>query len=299
MIRIAITGASGQVGSELQECAWPSGFVVKAFDHSDLDIANPAEVLNRLAPPLNVVINLAAYTAVDRAETDLDEAWKANAEGLAVLAEHCAVHKMPLLHLSTDYVFAGLASRPYVEEDEVGPLNAYGESKLAGEMAIRRRLREHLVIRTSSVFGATGTNFVRSMLRLAAERSVLKVVDDQIACPTSARDIAEMIVILLTRMRESRATMPWGTYHYCGRPAVSWFGLARKIFDIAADCGMRPPTLLPIPAAQFPSAARRPAYSAMNCHKISQNFGIGSPYWMGPLADVVRALISEGITHVQ
>ena len=224
---ILITGAGGQVGNELADS--PSNHRLTALTRRQLDITDRARieaVFAELQPDL--VINAAAYTQVDRAEQESELAYAINRDGVANLAAACASAGIPLLHLSTDYVFDGSLRRAYRETDAISPLGVYGESKAAGEIALRERLETHIVLRTSWVFSATGTNFVRTMLRLGRERERLGIVDDQRGCPTSAHSIAAALLCIADACLE-RDTIQWGTYHYCGRPATTWYGFAGNI----------------------------------------------------------------------
>src|SRR6266851_6836983 len=292
-MKVLITGAGGQVGHELQACRWPVDALTVALGHDDLDIANHRQVAEQLAPPLDAVVNLAAYTAVDRAEDEREYAWRANAEGPAVLAKRCAELEIPLIHLSTDYVFDGRKARPYIEDDLTRPLNHYGASKLRGEEAVRARSSRHIILRTASVFGEFGQNFVKLMLRLGVERSSFGVVSDQVSCPTPARDIATAIVRIIERLAGAPHSEPWGVYHFCGRPSVTRFRLAQEIFKIASLRGRPVPELHAITAAEYPRAAQRPAFSAMNCGKIQQTFNIAAPSWADALPQVVSALLDQ------
>jgi dTDP-4-dehydrorhamnose reductase len=292
--QIVISGGSGQVGRALQRCRWPSDAVVTAYERCELDIADADQVAAAIVPQIDFVINAAAYTAVDRAETDRDGAWRTNARGPAVLAARCAELGIPLLHLSTDYVFDGGKVTPYIEEDDTRPLNAYGMSKLDGEAAVRSGTPRHVIMRTASVFSEDGANFVKSMLRLGAGRPALRIVDDQISCPTAAADIAEALVRIVARIgAEEESNAYWGTYHFCGGPPVSWYDFAARIFEIAQSHGRTAPALERIRAAEFPSAARRPAHSAMDCHKIKEIFGIETSSWVAGLPQVLQAIIKE------
>ncbi len=233
MTRVVITGAGGQVGYELRRQSWPAGFEVTAFTRASLDIADPGAVAAKITPDCDMVVNVAAYTAVDRAETEREKAWQGNAQGPRILAERCAALDIPFIHLSTDYVFDGTKASPYVESDDVGPVNEYGRSKLAGENAVREVHGRHIIMRTSSVFGESGANFVRTMLRLGAERDSLQVVADQVSCPTPARDIAAALVAICQAIAADPDGVEWGTYHFCGAPEVTWVPVRR--FDFCAE----------------------------------------------------------------
>jgi dTDP-4-dehydrorhamnose reductase len=287
-VTILVVGRSGQLATELSRYRWPAGTHVVALGRPELDIADRVAVLGaveRTAPSL--VINAAAYTAVDRAEAEPEAAFAVNHLGARHLAEAAARHSVPLIHVSTDYVFDGCAARPWCEDDATGPLGAYGRSKLAGEQAIRETLRQHVIIRTSWLFAAQGQNFVHTMLRLGAERPSLGIVDDQLGCPTGAADLARVIAAVAASLKEGNTA--YGTYHYAGDGPVTWYQFARAIFDLAAPAP--PPELRPITTAQFGAPAPRPAYSVLDCHRIGEVFGI----WQRPWLDELRAVVASAL----
>ena len=292
-MKVLLTGAGGQVGREVQRAGWPSGTDLIAHSHESLDIGNGSEVTEKIAGPLDVAINLAAYTAVDRAESERDRATRVNAEGSAILARRCAVLGVPLIHLSTDYIFDGAQNSPYTENQAPNPVNHYGVSKLQGEDAVRNSLREHVIIRTASVFSEFGSNFVKAMLRLGSERESLDIVSDQWSCPTAAADIAAAIVRIVRCIMDGREPKIWGTYHFCGQPAVTWFGFAEEIFKVSAECGEATPRLHAIRADEYPGAARRPRYCAMDTAKIERTFGIEASSWAARLPQVVAAILKR------
>lgn len=297
MTRLVITGAGGQVGYELCRQSWPAGFEVIPFTRANLDIADPIGVADKITAEIDLVINVAAYTAVDRAETEREQAWRVNARGPGILAERCAMLQIPLIHLSTDYVFDGTKTSPYIESDHVGPLNEYGRSKLGGEEAVRKALRQHLILRTSSVFGETGANFVKTMLRLGAERESLQIVADQMSCPTPAREIATALIAICQVITADPDNVAWGTYHFCGAPEVAWSQFAGAIFALSGARGVHVPRIIEISAKEYRTDARRPAYSVMGCEKIASNFKIPRPNWSEGLERVIKALFSGGSSH--
>jgi dTDP-4-dehydrorhamnose reductase len=269
--KVLVFGAGGQIGRALTSRRSISAL---GFDHAAIDICDPAAVARALcecAP--EAVVNAAAFTAVDRAETEPREAMRVNRDGAANLARHSASAGVPLIHISTDYVFDGSKQKPYRENDPIAPLSTYGLSKAESEDAVRRACPRHIILRTSWVYSPYGTNFVRTMLRLAAERSAIQIVDDQTSRPTAAADIADAIAAIVAATRQPNFT-GWGTYHYCGRDIVTWFGFAHIIFELAGRYGQRRPQLVPISTAAYPTAARRPAYSVLATDKIEDTFSI-------------------------
>jgi dTDP-4-dehydrorhamnose reductase len=288
-MRLLIFGAGGQVGTALRETAWPAGTKITALRHADADIANAADIAAAFdASRCDVVINAAGYTAVDKAESEPAAAVRINGKAPGLLAAECARRAAALLHISTDYVFDGAKTAPYVETDATAPLGAYGASKLAGELAVAERLDRHITLRTSWVFSATGANFVKTMLRLAAEGRDIRVVQDQVGNPTPADDIAWAIAQIAARI--AAGPVPWGTYHYCGTPAVSWFDFARAVFEIRGAMTGKHVTVTPISTKDFPTAARRPANSRLDCTKILGAFGIDQRPWLTGLESAMKLL---------
>ncbi len=293
--RILVTGAAGQVGAELVRRA--DGRAVIGLERRALDIGDTDAVAHALAEHRpRVVINAAAYTAVDKAETEAEAAFAINRDGPAHLAAACAQAGIPLLHLSTDYVFDGSKAGPYTEADPVAPLGVYGASKEAGETAIRERLREHLILRVSWVFGARGHNFVRTMLHLGAEREELRVVADQHGCPTHAGAIADSLLRLTDRVLVG-AALPWGTYHYTGTPATTWHGFAEAIFAEAVELGLlvRAPKVLPIETKDYPTPARRPANSVLALERLAA-LGLAPRPWRDGLREVLSEWADERLS---
>ncbi|MDT4827427.1 dTDP-4-dehydrorhamnose reductase [compost metagenome] len=290
-MRVLVTGARGQVGYELLRRV-PVGFVLTGLGSSELDISNGEQVqeaIARLRPQL--IINAAAYTAVDKAESEPQRAYAVNRDGVANLAKAAADASAPLLHISTDYVFVGDANEPYREGDATGPTGVYGASKLAGEQALADLCAQHLILRTSWVFGVHGNNFVKTMLRLGRERSELGVVADQRGCPTSAASIAEALWRVAVQIRE-QGTAAWGIYHFSGAPACTWHEFALEIFQQTQTLGMieRQPLVKAIATHDYPTPAKRPAWSVMDCRKFEHTFGIAVPDWRHDLMDVLQEL---------
>lgn len=287
-MKILLTGANGQIGWELARRGAHHGMEILACDRLKLDITDKSAV-NRAIKQVGVslVINAAAYTAVDKAEDNPELARAVNQKGPANLAGACTQARIPLIHLSTDYVFDGKKSGPYFETDPVSPLGVYGESKLAGEEAIRKTLPTHIILRTAWLYGVHGHNFVKTMLRLGKERKVLRVVDDQYGCPTYAADLAEAILIVAAHILKRQQTK-WGTYHYCGKGVTSWHGFAEAILDIARQYDSFVCTTVdPITTVQWPSAVMRPQNSVLDCSKITETFGIHPKPWTQSLASML------------
>ena len=297
-MRILLTGANGQLGHELRSSLAPLGEVTcatrdgrLAADGSTCEIANldrPSELaglLERLAP--DVVVNAAAYTAVDRAEKEPEAAFRINAEAVGVLAAACAARDTLLVHYSTDYVFPGDDPRPRREDDPTGPVNVYGASKLAGEEAIRASGCRHLIFRISWVYAAHGHNFLRTMLRLARERSELRVVDDQIGAPTPAHWIASAAAAAIAQ-RGDRS----GTWHLAASGETTWHGFAEAILNYANGAGLigQGPALIPVSTSDYPTQARRPMYSRLDTTRLERDFDITLPDWRQGVADVIRQL---------
>jgi len=292
---ILLTGASGQVGWELRRTLAPLGPIV-APGHVDLDLTDTAAiraVIRSVAP--TVIVNAAAYTAVDRAETERDRAYAINAVAPGVIAEEGARLGAAVIHYSTDYVFDGAKRTPYTEDDPVRPLGVYGASKAAGDAAIAASGAAHVILRTSWVYASRGHNFLLTILRLAHERSELRVVADQFGAPTPARLIAQVTAHLLARsssrgrivLRESI----WGTYNVVTRGCASWYQFASTIlaFDPERDA-QTAPGVVPIPTEDFPTPARRPASSLLDPSKLERTFGCRMPEWREQLALVMATI---------
>jgi dTDP-4-dehydrorhamnose reductase len=292
-VRILLTGASGQLGWELRRELAPLGDVL-APDRSQLDLAQPDTLRGRMreiAP--DVVVNAAAYTAVDRAETEPELARLVNAIAPGILAEEAHRLDAGLVHYSTDYVFDGTKSGPYIESDPPNPLNVYGRTKLEGERAIGATGCRHLTLRTSWVYGTRGHNFVLTMLRLARERRELRIVDDQIGAPTWSREIAHATASLLARPELLRPGSA-GLYHLTASGSTSWCGFARRIFEspAMARLGISPPSVEAIPSSAYPTPARRPGNSRLDCNRLFSAGGTRLAAWDDALARCLAELPS-------
>lgn len=281
---ILVTGGNGQVGWEL---ARRGASKVRALTHADLDITNAGDVGAAVARA-RLVVNAAAYTAVDKAESERERAFAVNEIGPRNLADACAARGIPLIHISTDYVFDGAKHGAYVEDDAVAPLGVYGASKLAGERAILQAGAKAVILRTAWVYGAHGHNFVKTMLRLGAERDTLRIVADQHGCPTSAADLADAILALADRLLDRPDPAAFGVFHCVGEGPTTWHGFAQAIFTAAAPA--KTPQLVPIATADYPTPARRPANSVLDCGKLTRVHGITLRPWGAALAEMLRDL---------
>jgi dTDP-4-dehydrorhamnose reductase len=276
--RILLTGANGQVGQELQQVLAASEWEVVAVDRNRLDLSQPEtlpQVVEAIQP--QIIVNAAAYTAVDKAESEIDLAKTVNGVAPGVLAEVAQNIGARLIHISTDYVFDGNHSAPYLETHPTNPVSSYGHSKLVGEEAIRSTRANHIILRTAWVYGTYGkSNFVKTMLRLGADREELRVVTDQIGAPTWANSIARTIAQLLPQSSEVN-----GTYHYTNSGVASWYDFAIAIFEEARLLGLplKVQRVVPISTAEYPTPARRPAYSVLSCAKITAVLGSSPPHW--------------------
>lgn len=291
MVKVLITGAAGQVGCEMVKLA-PDGFDVVGYNSSELDITNALQVQQIVAEQApTLIINAAAYTAVDKAESDAERAYAVNEIGVKNLAEAALALGIPVFHISTDYVFDGTATEPYKETDPVGPTGVYGASKLAGEQVLASSGVKHIILRTSWVFGAEGNNFVKTMLRLGKERDTLGVVADQHGCPTSASSIAKVLWQLAQKYVAENA-LPWGIYHFSNAPATTWHGFACEIFKQAVEAGFleKAPVVNPIKTRDYPTPAKRPAWSVMECSSLESLLGSGVPGWQQELSAVLKQL---------
>ena len=291
--RVLVIGRSGPLAASLAGAGWPAGSAVVCRGRDDFDLTDPASTLALVrAERPEVIINAAAYTAVDRAESEPGAAYALNRDGPAHLAAAADAGGVPLIHISTDYVFDGQKQGPWTEDDPVAPLGVYGASKAAGERAVRERLAAHLIIRTSWVHAPFGANFVRTMLRLGRERPELGVVDDQTGRPTYAPDLAQALVTLAGALAGGRRG-GFGTFHLDGGGApVTWYGFAREIFARAAALGAGVPKLRPITTADYPTPARRPANSVLSAARIRTVHGLALRPWPDALDDSLRRLLA-------
>jgi dTDP-4-dehydrorhamnose reductase len=289
MRRILVTGRGGQLATGLADALPAQGFEAVLAGQPEFEFDRPETVAAAfVASRADAVVNCAAWTAVDAAEDDEGSAFRANALGAAMLAAHCAAAGIPLLQVSTDYVFDGRKGAPYVETDAPNPLGAYGRTKLAGEWAALAGNPRSLVLRTAWVFAPMGNNFLRTMLRVGAERSELRVVADQQGCPTAAPDLADAIAAILARIRATGWRDDYrGTFHAAAAGSTTWHGFASAIFDAAARQGGPRPTVHPIATHEYPTRAARPADGRLDCAKLERVFGITMQGWEGGLRRVL------------
>lgn len=291
-LRLLVTGAGGQVGTEMTRRAPRHGLTALGLARADLDIADSDAVLRAVdGAGADVVVNCAAYTAVDTAESEPEQAAAINRDAPGHLARACAAAGIPLLHISTDYVFDGTKSGAWTEADPVAPLGVYGRTKEEGERAVREATDAHVILRTSWVFAGHGGNFVRTMLRVGAERDELRVVADQHGAPTYAGDIAEALIAIARRAVEPDA--PFGTYHYTARGATTWHGLAEEIFRRVEPRWGRHPTVHAIPTSDYPTPAKRPANSVLDCARVDAGFAPPRRDWREGLADALSELLED------
>ncbi|WP_395392892.1 dTDP-4-dehydrorhamnose reductase [Novosphingobium sp. BL-8A] len=288
---ILITGADGQLGTELQRCTWPEGWEVVAVGRHTLDLRDTAAIAAKVAErDWAAVINGAAYTAVDKAESDIVSAWAINAMAPAAFGEACAKAGIPFVQVSTDYVFAGNKAGAWEVDDPVAPLGVYGASKLGGELAVRTSGARHAIVRTAWVVSAHGHNFIKTMLRVSEGRDTLSVVDDQHGSPTSAADLAQALMTITVRLVEDESA-PTGTFHFSNAGTVTWAGFATEIFRQSGERGGPTANVAPITTADYPTPARRPANSLLSHNAICNGYSITPRPWPEALSDILDELI--------
>ncbi len=289
-MRLAVTGKNGQVVSALHALAGP-GLEIVALGRPELDLARPDTVFKALreAKP-DVVVSAAAYTAVDKAESEPDIAFAVNRDGAKAVARAANDIGVPVIHISTDYVFDGTKATAYVENDPTGPASVYGRSKLEGEQAVSENTDNYAVLRTAWVYSEYGSNFVKTMLRLSESRDEINVVADQFGCPTSANDIAIAIVSIAKRLATDPSAHLRGVFHMSGTGETNWAGFAKQIFEFSAENGGKSIVVNDITTAQYPTPARRPANSRLDCCKLQEVYGIRLPEWQTSTRAVMAAL---------
>jgi dTDP-4-dehydrorhamnose reductase len=293
-MRLLLLGGTGQVGEEFRALAMPHGVEVIAPARDALELED-ADAISRMiaAGPWSAVINAAAYTQVDRAESEPAVAFAVNAAAPSRLSAETGQRGIPLVHISTDYVFDGKQGAPYHEQDAVAPLNVYGRSKLAGEEGVRAGNPFHVILRTSWVYSPYGANFVKTILRLAAERDRLTVVADQRGCPTAARDIAQACLDIALQCVSEPKQSPYGIYHFAGAGEASWFELAETIVDLSTRRCARSPQVVPILTCDYPTAAARPSDTRLDCTAIVRAFGITARPWREALEETINRLTPD------
>src|SRR5579875_1948409 len=289
---ILVTGGSGQLARALEAAAGKRALLRVGRPKFDFDRPEAIPpLLDSIAPAL--VVNAAAYTAVDQAENDREAAWRANCEGPGVIAQWCAKARVPLIHISTDYVFDGLKGAPYVEDDPTAPTGVYGASKLAGEHTVQTAGAAAIILRTSWVYAASGKNFVLTMLNAARKTNRLRVVADQRGCPTLAADLADAILAIADRLAEEGWNAEWGgIYHAAGSGETTWHGFAQAIFAEAARHGLPRPEVEAITTQDWPTPARRPPDSRLDCTKLFRTFGLRLPPWEESLARTIDTILA-------
>lgn len=295
MMRILVTGTQGQLALSLAETAQKHGVTLIAAGRPDLDLSDATSTADGIARHRpDLIVNAAAYTAVDKAEAEPDLAHAVNALGAEAAAIAAVRVGVPIIHISTDYVFDGAKTAPYTEADAVGPTNVYGRTKLDGERRVARVAEQHVILRTSWVHSPFGANFVKTMLRLAASRPELSVVDDQIGTPTYAPHLAEAILAIAARVRDrSDGSKLWGTFHVTGAGATSWCGFAREIFTVSRRQGGPSAVVHPIPTRDYPTPATRPANSRLDTGKLAAVYGLSLPDWRTGVEACVSRLVAQ------
>ena len=288
-MRVLVTGLQSQLARSLQEkAAGHPAIELEFVGRPELELAEPgcaAKIITERRP--DVVINAAAYTMVDQAESEPELAFRINGDAAGEVAAAARDAGAKVIQISTDYVFDGEAETPYAEDAPTGPLDIYGHSKLTGEEQVRAANPDHLIVRTSWVYSPFGHNFVKTMLRLAADRDELRIVSDQKGCPTSALDLADALLTALPRVRN------WGaTYHLAAPDPCSWADLASAVFEASRALGGPSAEIIPITTAEYPTPARRPMYSVLDSDRFAQDFGIRLPDWQSSVGDVVERLVA-------
>ena len=293
-MRVLLLGGTGQVGEEIRALAPQKDIDIVAPSHGEVDLQDASAIARIVASaPWGAVINAAAYTDVDRAESEQAAAFAVNAEAPTRLAAETGRRGIPLVHISTDYVFDGRKGAPYVEQDEVAPLNAYGRSKLAGELGVRAANPRHVILRTSWVYSPYRKNFVRTILRLAAERDRLTIVADQRGCPTAASDIAAACLDIAMRCGSEPERAPYGVFHFAGAGEATWFEFAKAIVEMSAERTGRSPQVVPIRTADYPTPAARAADTRLDCSLIGRAYGIKPRPWREALEETINRLLAQ------
>lgn len=293
-MRLAVTGIQGQLVTSLIERGAASGVEVIPMGRPTLDLSRPETVVDALRDvACDAIISAAAYTAVDKAESEPKLAMAVNGQGAGAVAQAASIKGVPVLHLSTDYVFDGMQPGAYREDDPVGPAGSYGRSKLAGERAVADACTDHAILRTAWVYSPFGANFVKTMLRLAADRDSISVVADQRGNPSNALDLAEATLLIARNLVESRDDSLRGVFHMTAQGEASWAEFAAEIFAQSAKLGGPVAQVVPITTAEYPTPARRPANSVLDCTRLARHHGITLPHWRDSLPAVIARLLSS------
>lgn len=299
-MKILLLGVNGQVGYELKQTLKSlAGIDLIALSRNECDLALEQDIVNTFKnKSFELVINAAAYTAVDQAEDEPELAYHVNAKAVETIARLCKAHHTPFIHLSTDYVFNGKHDEPYSESEPTSPIGVYGITKLAGEETIRQHLSQYIILRVSWVFGIHGHNFVKTILKLAQSKETLNIVDDQTGCPTSARDIARVIYSICISIKKGDFNQ-WGTYHYAGLEPTTWYDFANDIIAFAKEQGtsLTLKELNPIPTSAFPTKAQRPQNSILDTTKIETDLNIKRHSWKPYLQEMIQQLTQRNLTQ--
>ncbi|MFH2046222.1 MAG: dTDP-4-dehydrorhamnose reductase [Pseudomonadota bacterium] len=293
-MKILVIGSQGQLGWDLLKEAKAFGFEATGFDLPQIDIrikSDVEQIISDFSP--TIVVNAAAYTNVDKAEEERDVCFAANCFGPENIAAVCNSLSIPLIHISTDYVFDGSANTPYTETDKISPINVYGKSKAEGEILVRNIIEKHIIIRTSWLYGIHGNNFVKTILRLGKEKEVISVVSDQYGSPTFATDLSNAVLTISSQIKNGNSNI-WGTYNFCGAGITTWHGFAEKIIEEAKQYMQIKTTMVkPIASKDYPVKAGRPSYSALDCSLIKRQFGISPKPWQESLKASIKIICSN------
>ena len=289
-MKILLLGSNGQVGWEINRQARAAGLDIIALNRRELDITKYNDVKQKVGEiKPNILINATAYTAVDQAEKEPELAFEVNRDAVRNLAQVCDLNDMAMIHFSTDYIFDGKKSEPYVETDPANPLNVYGESKWQGEEALRRYLEKYIILRISWVFGQHGNNFVKTIIKLASEKKELRVIADQYGCPTPAEDVAANVLRLVRGSGNQAAKSRLGVFHYCGMPATTWYDFAKKIVDFRKEhFSIVCESIIPIKTEEYKTLAQRPKYSVLNCSKVVESTYFFASRWENKIKSMIR-----------
>jgi dTDP-4-dehydrorhamnose reductase len=293
-MKIFVCGSKGQLGQAIIKACKIKQIPFAEADLPEIDITSPHSIetnVNQTQP--SIIVNAAAYTQVDKAEKESELAFAINRDGSHNLAQICNKRGIPLIHISTDYVFDGENKTPYVETDPINPTGVYGLSKADGEIVIQKQLQQHIIVRTAWLYGLHGQNFIKTMLRLGREKTTLGVVNDQYGCPTCAEDLAQALIQIIQTINQN-AEISWGTYHYCGQGITTWYEFATTLFDYVRDLiPLSIETVTPLTTAEYPTPAKRPAYSALDCRRIQEVFKITPRPWQESLKETVERIINQ------